>query len=47
MTIYAVKRSLPGITMEQLGGAQKAVKEVNKKASIPFDEIIEVLDFVP
>ena len=87
MTTFAVKRSLPGITMEQLGDAQKAaietsekmteegtavkyirsnffpgdssctclfeadskeaVKEVNEKASIPFDEITEVLDLVP
>ena len=87
MTTFAVKRSLPGITMEQLSGAQKAaiatgeemteagtavkyirsnfypgdssctclfeadskeaVKELNEKASIPFDEITEVLDLVP
>ena len=87
MTTFAVKRSLPGITMEQLGGAQKAaietsesmtdegtavkyirsnfypgdssctclfeadsedaVKEVNERASIPYDEISEVLDLVP
>ena len=36
MKTFAVKRSLPGITMEQLGDAQKA--------AIPFDKIIEVLD---
>lgn len=87
MTIYAVKRSLPGITMEQLSNAQKAaietsekltaegtavkyirsnfypgdssctcifeadneeaIKEVNEKASIPYDEIAEVLDLEP
>ena len=87
MTTYAVKRSLPGITMEQLGTAQKAaietsiqlteegtdvkyirsnffpgdstctclfeainedaVKAVNEKAAIPFDEITEVLDLTP
>ncbi len=87
MTTYAVKRSLSGITMEQLGAAQKAaietsnqftkegtevkyirsnffpgdssctclfeaineeaVKAVNEKAAIPFDEITEVLDLVP
>lgn len=87
MTTYAVKRSLPGITMEQLGDAQKAaietsnemtregtevkyirsnfypadssctcffeaeseeaVKAVNEKAAIPYDEITEVLDLVP
>ncbi|HIF55536.1 MAG: DUF4242 domain-containing protein [Methylococcales bacterium] len=87
MTTYAVKRSLPGITMDQLGAAQKAaidtcnqltkegtevkyirsnfypgdssctclfeavnedaVKTVNEKASIPFDEITEVLDLLP
>ena len=87
MTTYAVKRSLPGITMEQLGAAQKAaietsnqltkegtevkyirsnffpgdssctclfeainedaVKAVNEKAAIPFNEITEVLDLVP
>ena len=87
MTTFAVKRSLPGISMEQLGAAQKAaietskqlteegtevkyirsnffpgdstctcifeaineeaVKAVNEKAAIPFDEITEVLDLVP
>jgi len=87
MTTFAVKRSLPGITIEQLGAAQKsaietsnqlteegtevkyirsnffpgdssctclfeainedAVKAVNEKAAIPFDEITEVLDLVP
>ncbi len=87
MTTYAVKRSLPGISMEELGAAQKAaidtsnefteqgtevkyirsnffpddssctclfeaadkgaVKAVNEKAGIPFDEISEVLDLVP
>lgn len=87
MTTFAVKRNLPGITMEQLGGAQKAaietsekmtkegtpvkyirsnfypgdstctcifeadteesVKEVNDRASIPYDEVSEVLDLVP
>lgn len=39
MITFAVKRRLPGITMEQLGAAQKA--------AIPFDEITEVLDLVP
>ena len=38
MTTYAVKRSLPGFIMEQLGTTQKA--------AIPFDEITEVLDLV-
>jgi len=87
MTTFAVKRRLPGITMEQLGAAQQAaietsqqlteagtevkyirsnfypgdssctcifeainkdaVKAVNEKAAIPFDEITEVLDLVP
>lgn len=87
MTTYAVKRSLPGVTMEQLGAAQKAaietsnqlteegtevkyirsnffpgdstctclfeainedaVKAVNEKAAIPYDEITEVLDLAP
>jgi len=87
MTTFAVKRSLPGITMEQLGAAQKAaietsnqlteegtevkyirsnfypgnssctclfeaideeaVRAVNEKAEIPFDEITEVVDLVP
>lgn len=87
MSTFAVKRRLPGITMEQLGTAQKAaietsqqmteagtdvkyirtnfypgdssctcifeainkeaVKVVNEKAAIPFDEITEVLDLVP
>ena len=86
MTTFAVKRSLPGISMEKLGAAQKAaietsneftekgtnvkyirsnffpdssciclfeavnrdaVKAVNEKAGIPFDEISEVLDLVP
>ena len=87
MTTFAVKRSLLGISMEQLGAAQKAaietsnqlteegtevkyirsnffpgdssctclfeaineeaVKAVNEKAAIPFDEITEVLDLVP
>lgn len=36
MKTFAVIRSLPGITMEQLGDVQKA--------AIPFDKIIEVLD---
>ena len=39
MPTYAVKRSLPGITLEQLGAAPKA--------AILFDEITEVLDLVP
>ena len=87
MTTFAVKRSLPGITMDPLGAAQKSaidtcnqmteagtefkyvrsnffpgdssciclfeaadedsVKAVNEKASIPYDEITEVLDLVP
>lgn len=87
MTTFAVKRRLPGITMEQLGAAQKAaietsqqmteagtdvkyvrtnfypgdssctcifeavdkdaVKAVNEKAALPFDEITEVFDLVP
>ncbi len=86
MTTFAVKRNLPGITMEQLGVAQKAaietsnqftekgtdvkyirsnffpdssciclfeavnkdaVKAVNEKAGIPFDNISEVLDLIP
>ena len=84
MPTYAVHRKLPGITMEQLGGTQKAaidssnkatadgtpvkyirskfypgdstctclfegpdaeaVKKVNEAASLPFEEIKEVLD---
>ena len=87
MPTYAVHRKLPGITMEQLGGAQKAaiessnnatadgtpvkyirsnfypgdstctclfeapdaeaVKKVNEAASLPFEEIKEVLDLNP
>ena len=87
MAIYAVKRRLKGISMEDLGKAQKAaistseestrsgvdvryirsnfypnsgnctclfeannlddVKSVNEKASLPFDEIEEVLDLNP
>ena len=87
MTTFAVKRSLPGITMDQLGDAQKAaietchqltkkgtevkyirsnffpadssctcifeaideqaVRTVNEKADIPFDEITEVVDLIP
>ncbi|MGR9074210.1 MAG: DUF4242 domain-containing protein [Gammaproteobacteria bacterium] len=87
MTTFAVKRSLPGITMEQLGGAQKAaietsqkmtedgtsvkyvrtnfypgdsactcifeaeskeaVEKVNELASLPYEEIKEVLDLEP
>ena len=39
MTTYTVKPILLGITMEQLGAAQKA--------AIPFDEITEVLDLTP
>jgi len=33
MTIYAVQRNLPGITMENLAGAQKAAIETSKKFS--------------
>jgi len=87
MTTFAVKRNLPGITLDQLSDAQKAaietsekmteegtaikyirsnfypgkssctcifeadseeaIKEVNQRASIPYDEISEVLDLVP
>lgn len=87
MPTYAVKRSLPGITMEQLGDAQKAaietcekvcsegtdvkyirsnffpgdsslvclfegpdaqsVKSVNDRASLPYNEVVEVMDLVP
>lgn len=39
MTIYAVKRSLPGITMEQLGAAQKAAIKTSKQLT---DEGTEV-----
>lgn len=87
MPIFAVQRSLTGISMEDLGSAQKAaiekskefsekgisvkyirsnfypnsdkctclfeagdavaVKLVNQEASLPFDEIEEVLDLNP
>lgn len=87
MPTYAVQRNLPGITMEQLGAAQKAaietservseegtpvryirsnyypqdsrctclfeapdkaaVERVNREASIPFDNVEEVLDLEP
>lgn len=87
MTTYAVHRKLTGITMEQLGDAQKAaiecssksteegapvkyirsnfypedssctclfeaenakaVRQVNIDASLPFEEIKEVLDLEP
>ena len=87
MKTFAVKRNLPGITMEQLGDAQKAaietsekmtregtavnyirsnyypgdssctcifeadneqaIKDVNDRAAIPYDEVTEVLDLVP
>jgi hypothetical protein len=30
MTVYMVERNLPGITMEQLGGAQKAAIETSQ-----------------
>jgi hypothetical protein len=33
MPIYAVQRSLPGITMEQLGAAQKAAIETSDRFS--------------
>ncbi|HYD94126.1 MAG TPA: nickel-binding protein [Noviherbaspirillum sp.] len=33
MTTYAVQRSLPGITMEQLAAAQAAAIEASKEAS--------------
>lgn len=87
MTTYAVQRTLPGISMEQLAAAQKAaiqaskdateqgssvtyirsnfyphdqrctclfeaqsreaVEKVNRAASIPFDNVEEVLDIPP
>lgn len=87
MTIFAVHRKLTGISMDDLGAAQKAaieksnestgngvpvkyirsnfypengkctclfeaedagdVKSVNEEASLPFDEIEEVLDLNP
>jgi hypothetical protein len=87
MTTYAVKRHLPGITMDQLAEAQKSViatgeemteagqsiqyirsnfypsdssctclfeaenvdtvAALNETASVPYDEIVEVLDLVP
>jgi hypothetical protein len=31
MTVYMVERSLPGVTMEQLGAAQKAAIETSEK----------------
>ena len=31
MTVYMVERDLPGITLEQLGGAQKAAIETSEK----------------
>jgi len=31
MPVYAVRRDLPGITMEQLGGAQKAAIETSER----------------
>lgn len=87
MTTFAVQRTLPGISMEQLAAAQKAaiqaskdasdqgspvtyirsnfypqdqrctclfeaqsreaVEKVNRAASIPFDNVEEVLDIPP
>gem|GEM_PF-5168815 len=31
MTVYMVERDLPGITLEQLGGAQKSAIETSEK----------------
>ena len=31
MTVYMVERDLPGITLEQLGGAQKAAIDTSEK----------------
>ena len=31
MTVYMVERDLPGITLEQLGGAQKAAIETSQE----------------
>ena len=31
MTVYMVERDLPGITLEQLGGAQKAAIDTSQK----------------
>lgn len=39
MTTYAVKRSLPGITMEQLGEAQKAAIETSHQFTKEGTEI--------
>jgi hypothetical protein len=58
MPIYAVQRKLPGISMEELAGAQKAAiatsnkfsdegTPVNEAASLPFDAVDEVLDLNP
>jgi hypothetical protein len=33
MAVYAVQRNLPGVTMEQLGAAQKAAIETSEKVS--------------
>jgi len=51
--VFAADRSLPGITMEQLAGAQKAandaevVKAVNDTAGIPFTRVVEAMDLTP
>ena len=39
MTTYAVKRSLPGITMEQLGAAQKAAIETSNQLTEEGTEV--------
>jgi hypothetical protein len=40
MTVYMVERDLPGITLEQLGGALKSAIETSEKgqADTPYTE---------
>ena len=49
MAVYMVERELTGITMEQLGGAQKAAIETGKQmtAAGKSVKIVEALDLAP
>ena len=48
MTVYMVERDLPGITMEQLGGAQKAAIETSQDFTSKGKQVRYILStYVP